>query len=214
MTAETSRGDTVYYILSGLAFFWALGCIVSLLSITPNPSQNTKRQSSQESTEGNTASPPAAGGQQPTQAPSFTVAEGDTVYSGARSSDVGAAILKVTSAPVLAGSEPIRAAGTFIVVTVAISNGQSSAITMGTGLFTILDSGGNEYSASVHSADVGANDVFLGQIDPGITKIGTIVFDVPTNLDIDKLQLRFRGGMTGDAAVIPLKPNFIAKPAA
>lgn len=211
LTTETSKGDTIYYILAVLASTWALVCIVGLLSITPNSSQSTQQESTQENTQRNTVNLPAVERQQPARALPFSVAEGDTIYSGARSSDVGVAILKVTSTPYLIS---FKAAGTFIIVTVAIFNGQNSAITMDTGLFAILDSSGNEYPPSVHSADVGANDVFLAQINPEITKVGEIVFDVPTSLNLDDLQLRFRAGMTGDAAVIPLKANFTPKPPA
>jgi hypothetical protein len=211
VATETRKDDAIYYILAVFASVWAIVCIAGLLSITPNSSQSTEPRDAQETTQPDTVRPPVVEKQQPTQASPFSVTEGDRIYSGARSGDVGVAILKVTSSPYL-GS--FKAAGTFITVTVAIFNGQNSAITVDTGLFAILDSTGNEYSPSVHSADVGANDLFLAQLNPGITKVGEIVFDAPASLDVDTLQLRFRGGMTGDAAVIPLKANFTAKPPA
>lgn len=81
---------------------------------------------------------------------------------------------------------------------------------MNESLFEIMDSAGNVYSASEKSMEVGTNNnLFLAQINPGITKNGIIVFDVPRTLGIDDLRLRFRGGMTGDSAVIPLKVNSV-----
>jgi hypothetical protein len=79
---------------------------------------------------------------------------------------------------------------------------------MNTSLFEILDAYGNVYSASEKSMEIqGGNDLFLAQINPGITKAGRIVFDVPANLSTDNLQLRFRGGMTGDTAILALRVN-------
>jgi len=119
---------------------------------------------------------------------------------------VGVAVLKVTSGQILLGIEPIKADGKFIIVGVAIFNAQNTAITMDTGLFEILDSNGNVYSASERSAGLGATDnLFLAQLNPGIMKTGEIVFDVPQNVTMDNLLLRFRGGMTGETATLPLR---------
>jgi hypothetical protein len=143
------------------------------------------------------------------QPPTFYLTAGDTTYYGAISSNVGVAILAVNPGPYFLGlGDLVRADGKFIVVTVAISNRQNTAITMNTSLFEILDAYGNVYSASEKSMEIqGGNDLFLAQINPGITKAGRIVFDVPANLSTDNLQLRFRGGMTGDTAILALRVN-------
>jgi TonB family protein len=108
----------------------------------------------------------------------------------------------------------VRADGNFILVSVAIRNGQNTAITMDTNLFEIVDSSGNIYSASEKSMEVEPDsDLFLAKINPGVTKVGRIVFDVPTNLSMDNLRLRFRGGMTGDSAILVLRVNSIVRQA-
>jgi cell division septation protein DedD len=142
-----------------------------------------------------------------TQHPAFSATLGDTTYYGAVSSYVGVAILNVKSGPGLISFGRFeRADGKLIIVAVAIHNGQNTAITMNTGLFKIVDSYGNVYSTSEKSIEVD-HDLFLAQINPGITKTGQIVFDVPENLSMDNLWLRFRGGMTGDSATVALKVN-------
>lgn len=150
---------------------------------------------------------------QPAQQAAFSVVHDNTTYYGTIASDVGVAILGLRDAgPYLSGGfdDLVQADGKFIVVAVAIENRQSSAITMNESLFEIMDSAGNVYSASEKSMEVGTNNnLFLAQINPGITKNGIIVFDVPRTLGIDDLRLRFRGGMTGDSAVIPLKVNSV-----
>jgi hypothetical protein len=96
-----------------------------------------------------------------------------------------------------------RADGVFILVTVGVSNHQHDSITMDNGLFEIVDSKGDVYAASSKSMSM-QNDLFLAGINPGITKRGTIVFDVPQSILHDELRLRFRGGMTGKTAELPL----------
>jgi len=143
---------------------------------------------------------------------SFSVTSAGTTYYGSISSDVGVVILQISSSPYLFSfGEPQRADGKFILVRVAIHNGQNTAITMNTSLFEIVDPATNVYSASEKSLEL-SDDLFLAQINPGVTKIGQVVFDVPADLDAGNLRLRFRGGMTGESAVLPLKVNSVTKP--
>ena len=146
----------------------------------------------------------------PEEAAPFSVVVGDTTYYGATSSDVSVAVLGVASGQYLIGAmaAPIRADGKFVIVTMVILNHQNTAITVDNGLFEILDASGNVYSASEQSIEVDrANSLFLAQINPGVTKTGKIVFDVPRDLKLDNLRLRFRGGMTGHSAEIVLRVN-------
>jgi hypothetical protein len=144
-----------------------------------------------------------------TQRPAFSATLGDKTYYGTVSSYVGVAILDIKSGPGLYNFGRVeRADGKFIIVDLAIHNGQNTAITMNASLFEIVDSNGNVYSASEKSMEV-EHDLFLAQINPGITKKGQIVFDVPENLSMDNLRLRFRGGMTGDSAILPMRVNSV-----
>jgi hypothetical protein len=153
---------------------------------------------------------------QSAQQPPFSITRGNITYYGTISSDVGVAVLGLRDAgPYLPGAfdELEKADGKFIVVAVAISNRQNTAITMNTSLFEILDSSGNVYSASEKSMEVGTgNDLFLAQINPGVIKTGLVIFDVPQTLSLDSLRLRFRGGMTGDSAILPLKVDSAEQP--
>ena len=155
---------------------------------------------------------------QTAQQSAFSVTNGNTTYYGTIASDVGVAVLGLRDVgPYLSGGfeELVKADGKFIIVSVAISNRQNTAITMNTSLFEILDSNGDVYSASEKSMEVGtSNDLFLAQINPGVTKTGLVVFDVPQTLSLDNLRLRFRGGMTGDSAILPLKVDSVEQPAA
>jgi TonB family protein len=92
---------------------------------------------------------------------------------------------------------------------VAIFNQQRDAITMDSNLFEILDSNDVVYSASEKSIWLGGDNLFLARINPGVRKVGRIAFDVPENLALNNLRLRFRGGMTGEAALLPLRVNSV-----
>ena len=112
-----------------------------------------------------------------TQRPVFSVTSGNLTYHGAVSSDVGVAILGVNSGPYMMGfGNAVRADGKLFNIAVAIRNGQNTAITMNTSLFEIVDSYGNVYSASEKSMEVEPeSDLFLAQINPGVTKTGRIL---------------------------------------
>lgn len=143
------------------------------------------------------------------QQPDFSLTSGDTTYYGAISSNVGVAILRINSGPFfMSFGELVRADGKFVLVTVAIENRQNTEITMNPSLFEIVDPNGRVYSASAKSLEVGENnDLFLAGINPGVRKVGQIAFDVPADLDMSNLMLKYRGGMTGDSATLPLKVN-------
>jgi hypothetical protein len=191
------------------AILWGLGilfALVALHALTSDTEQSAKQDPEPPSDSQQTPAHPPTVGREQAQEPPFSAVEGDTTYHGVSSSDVGVAVLKVTSGQILLGIEPIKADGKFIIVGVAIFNAQNTAITMDTGLFEILDSNGNVYSASERSAGLGATDnLFLAQLNPGIMKTGEIVFDVPQNVTMDNLLLRFRGGMAGETATLPLR---------
>ena len=146
--------------------------------------------------------------------PSFYVTSGNTKYYGAISSNVGVAILSVRSQPYLLEFGSLtRPDGKFVLVTVAITNRQHDAITMTSSLFEIIDSAGNVYSASEKSLEL-ERSLFLNEINPGITKTGEIVFEVPEDLGLENLRLKFRGGMTGDSAILALQVNYSVAQAA
>jgi Domain of unknown function (DUF4352) len=95
--------------------------------------------------------------------------------------------------------------GQFVAVGVLITNEQRDEITMSTSLFKLLSPEGLEYSASEKSLEIGGTDtLFLKGINPGLTKSGVVLFEVPNNVDISSLRLSFRGGMTGEEASLPL----------
>lgn len=168
------------------------------------------------------ATGPAASDQPaPRQAPSapeppeeypYRYSRNGQTFKGKIASEVGVAVLDTLSETSLSSAigrtEPNEGA-VFIVVKVAVNNEQKDAIMMDSNLFKIL-SDGREYSASSEAslslmmADKEA--LFLKQINPGLTVVGAIAFEVPATVDVANAELQFRGGVTGRIAKMPLRP--------
>jgi hypothetical protein len=218
--ASNSTSQPRLRLLGVLAFLSVLFIIGTVREYPP-----TRSTSSTPPTEG---AIPASSPLQTTQAQepvlqTFSWTNGGTTYHGAMTSNVGVVVLGVKSGAyfirnpygtygVPGPEDLIRADGKFITVSVGIYNRQNSAITMDSGLFKLVDSAGNEYSTSKESMEVRPSDrLFLAQINPGITKTGVIVFDVPETLALHGLLLRVRGGMTGRSADVALEVNSTVK---
>jgi hypothetical protein len=136
----------------------------------------------------------------------YSVTVGENTYTGAYASNVGVAVLGVSSNPFLfTDLGQSQADGKYVVVQVAVTNHQNSEVTMDNSLFDLVSSDGTVYSSSSKSMEVGErNNLFLAAINPGLTKTGMVIFDVPRSLSVDSLQFRFRGGMTGETGQLPL----------
>lgn len=88
---------------------------------------------------------------------------------------------------------------------VSITNLQRDEITMSMSLFKLISPDGVEYSTSEKSMEIGGDEsLFLKGINPGLTKTGVVRFEVPTTVEVSSLRLKFRGGMTGEDATLPL----------
>jgi hypothetical protein len=135
------------------------------------------------------------------------VAIGNAYYPKTTVSRVAVTLTKAQALPGFYNEyEMVRPeSGQFVAVRVLITNQQRDEITMSTSLFKLLSPEGVEYSASEKSLEIAGTDtLFLKGINPGLTKSGVVLFEVPNNIDISSLRLSFRGGMTGEQATLPL----------
>lgn len=99
-----------------------------------------------------------------------------------------------------------KAQGQFCLMNVSVKNNGKEAETLDGSNQKLLDAEGREFSsdgtASIY-ADPDSN-LFLEQINPGNTKKGLVVFDVPT--DAKPVQAVLAGGLLGgDTATVELK---------
>jgi len=87
----------------------------------------------------------------------------------------------------------------YLSIKVKVTNNDKEARTIDTNLFKLKDAEGKEYSA-MGEADIYVNtdnSFFLAQVNPGTSKSGYIVFEIPKNLKGLKLQVSSGLGWTG-----------------
>lgn len=126
-------------------------------------------------------------------------------FQGKFSSKIGMAIVNIAEKKQLNG---FQANGKFVVLRLVVTNCQDDAVTFNSLLVKLIDSSGIEYSASSEESTAMAmsskKELFLKKIYPLKTITGYIVFDVPPNVMIEDMKLKFRGGIKGDVAELPL----------
>lgn len=134
-----------------------------------------------------------------------TVSVGET----ATVADVGFTVSNVKTTEVIDPGnqfvDPAKASGKFVIMDVKIDNGQKEALTIDSSFFKIKTADGTKYEPSTSTDVTMAMDLdssfFLTQINPGLSKSGTIVFDVPKDLDLSKAVLYCQTGFFGTESI-------------
>lgn len=96
--------------------------------------------------------------------------------------------------------------GKFIIADVSIENGQKEALTINSSFFMIKTEDDTTYEA-VSSGEVmmamgdEGTDFFLEQINPGLSKSGKVVFEVPADLDVSSAVLHCQTGFWGTESI-------------
>jgi uncharacterized protein (UPF0333 family) len=103
-----------------------------------------------------------------------------------------------------------KADGVFIIVKLVVQNASKEGGTVATTLMKLIDSGGREFDTSssgttalVMSGDDTA-ELFMGEINPGITKQFTLIFDVTENAKDFKLKIPAATFSLGKEALLPV----------
>lgn len=121
------------------------------------------------------------------------------------SSDVKISIIEVKSSKQVGDNQfsTTKASGVFKVIKVTIENNQKDAITIDGNSFKLIDDQGREFNYSseaqlalISSVNEKYESFFLEQLNPGLSKTGYLVFDVPK--DAKGFTMEARGGMMGD----------------
>ncbi|WP_374713197.1 DUF4352 domain-containing protein [Symbiobacterium terraclitae] len=136
-----------------------------------------------------------------------------TVYKGKVVSNVGFAVLDVDTVKSVGSDffvEEAAGGAKFVMVTVYVTNEQKEAFTLDTSLFTLV-ADGKEYEYSIEAANAmefsdQTESLFLKQLNPGLSVVATIPFEVPESLSLDRAELQFRAGLFGRAERVPLSP--------
>ena len=96
--------------------------------------------------------------------------------------------------------------GKFIIADVSVENGQKEALTINSSFFKIKTTDEVEYEATTDGEVIMAmgdnmGDFFLEQINPGLSKSGKVVFEVPADLDLTKAVLYCQTGFWGTETI-------------
>ena len=106
--------------------------------------------------------------------------------------------------------DPVTTSNQFIVLDATIKNGKSEAITMDASFFKLNTEDGTTYEPK-QDGDLmmvipSEKFLFLEQINPGLSKDGMVVFEVPSDIKMENLTLNVDAGFWGTkSASIELK---------
>lgn len=133
-----------------------------------------------------------------------TNVEGIGTIRGGVSSNVGIAIAEIGE---MERIRNIEAKGKFVIVRLVVYNGQKDAITINASSYKLLDSQGREFGVSADglfqmSMLTGNDMAILSDVNPGLSSIVDLSFDVPRNAELKFLMAQ--GGMIGDKILLPL----------
>jgi len=149
---------------------------------TDSPSSTASNSSGSDSSEEETAEAPQA-------APAKI---GDTVTD----KDLAFTVTNVTTAKTLGNSfTSTDAQGTFHVITIKIENQAKETKTIDSSMLQIKDSEGRTFDRSIEGQSSkglseGKVDLFLQQVQPGLSVTGEIVFDLPDNVADPRLLVK------------------------
>jgi RNA polymerase subunit RPABC4/transcription elongation factor Spt4 len=190
-------------------WFWLL--IVIVLIAIANSGGDSKKSDSTEPAPSATVS--KAPDKEPTKAPE---APKEKVFNVGDSFDVGK--LSITVVGVQEQKEiksnnsyieSVKTEGKFIVVDAKIVNNDSESRTLDTSMFKVIDTGNREFDV-ISKAEVmmiiGDKYLFLETLNPGLSRTGTLVFEVPA--DVTAYSLKTYPGVwfkTGKPVTVKLK---------
>ncbi len=125
---------------------------------------------------------------------------GDTVED----KDIAFTVTKVTTAKTLGSSYSKKnAQGTFYVVAIKIANNSNETSTIDSSQFQVIDNQKRTFDRSSEGQIASGFDLFLQQIQPGLSVNANIVFDLPD--DAKELQLVVKGSYFSTGAKIYLE---------
>jgi hypothetical protein len=102
--------------------------------------------------------------------------------------------------------ENAKTSGKYVIVDVKVENGKKEALTINSSYFKLVTENDVEYEASTDGTVMMAmgdamNDFFLTQVNPGLSKSGKVVFEVPADLDVTEARLQCQTGAFGTETI-------------
>ncbi|MBD8069379.1 DUF4352 domain-containing protein [Bacillus sp. PS06] len=102
--------------------------------------------------------------------------------------------------------ENATTSGKFIIADITVENGKKEALTINSNYFKLVSADDVEYEATTDGTVMMAmgdamNDFFLTQVNPGLSKGGKVVFEVPADLNIAEARLHCQTGAFGTESI-------------
>lgn len=122
--------------------------------------------------------------------------------------DLDFTVIKITTAKALGNTYTRKdAQGTFQIINLKIANQGKETKTIDSSMFQLTDSKGRTFDRSIEGQSAkgmseGGLDLFLQQVQPGLSVNGDIVFDIPA--DATGLQLIVKGSVFSSGQKIQL----------
>lgn len=124
--------------------------------------------------------------------------------------NVGFQVQEVNTTEVIdSGNEFIENAttsGKFLLIGVGVTNDKEEAITIDSSYFKLKTNSGTTYDPTTSGTVMmamgnNASDFFLTQINPGLSKAGWVIFEVPKDLEVKTTVLQCQTGFWGTETV-------------
>lgn len=123
--------------------------------------------------------------------PTHAVGETFTVGSGEKT--VEYTVVSVETASNVGGEYGEDADAQFVVVELKVTNKASESFTVSSNMFTLVDDQGREYDVDTDAMVYADDPIIYEQVDPGVTKTGIVIFDVPEDQQTRQLKIKPAG---------------------
>lgn len=192
----TERTDIEFsrWVVVAIVFLGVVIGAATLPSDAPSPDENDPGQA-------------AVGGDEPagTEAGAKEHQTGETFTVGSGDKQVEYTVTDVKTASNVGGEYGEDADAQFVIVTVEMTNNAQESFSVSTEPYRLVDSQDRKYEVDTDAQGWAENSILYEQLDPGVTKTGVLIFDVPEDQSERKLRIEPAGMFsTADAHVVVL----------
>lgn len=130
----------------------------------------------------------------------------ETFSVGSGNREVQYTVTNISTATNIGGQYGENADGVFVIVEIEMKNTGKESFEVSGNLFKLVDSQEREYDTDTDAMIYAENSVVYEQVDPGVTKKGVLIFDVPKDQSGRQLKINPVGIFsTADAHYVQLK---------
>jgi len=125
-----------------------------------------------------------------------SIGEAFTVGSGGQSIEYTVSSAEESDA-IGSGQFAEEADGVFIVVEMEMTNVADESVDISSNMYQLVDSESREYDTDSEAMARAEDSILFEQLDPGVTKRGVVIYDVPTDQTGRQLRVKPAGAFSG-----------------